>query len=94
MVRSFLHRYGPSAIARGLWGKGPMPTRYVLLFVGQGVIFTMAMFIRSKDVEKAQQMKTLIDADQNRAEMRGEKQSLDEGDQIRRSTVMAKESEL
>lgn len=39
-------------------------------------------------------MKTLIDADQNRAEMRGEKQSLDEGDQIRRSTVMAKESEL
>jgi len=84
MVRSFLHRYGPSAIARGLWGKGPMPTRYVLLFVGQGVIFTMAIFIRSKDVEKAQHMKKLIDAEQHRAEMRGEKQSVDEGDQNKR----------
>ncbi len=67
-----LSKYGPSAIARGLWGNGPMPTRYVILFVGQGVIFTMAMFIRSKDVEKAQHIKTLIEeAEQNRAESKG-----------------------
>jgi hypothetical protein len=72
MVQSFLQKYGPSAIARGLWGKGPMPTRYVILFVGQGVIFTMALLIRSKDVEKAQHVKKLMeDEQQNRAESSG-----------------------
>lgn len=73
MAKSFLQKYGPSAIARGLWGNGPIPTRYVILFVGQGVIFTMAMFIRSKDVEKAQHVKKMMEeAEQSRAELRGE----------------------
>ena len=73
MAKSFFQKYGPSAIARGLWGNGPMPTRYVILFVGQGVIFTMAMFIRSKDVEKAQHIKNMMEeAEQNHAESKSE----------------------
>ena len=72
MTQSFLQKYGPSAIARGLWGKGPVPTRYVILFVGQGVIFTMALLIRSKDVEKAQHVKKLMeDEQQSRTESSG-----------------------
>ena len=40
-----------------------MPTRYKLLFAGQGLIFTMAVFIRTKDDEKAQQSKKLREAE-------------------------------
>jgi hypothetical protein len=72
MVQSFLQKYGPTAIARGLWGNGPIPIRYKILFVGQGLIFTMAIWIRTKDVEKAQKMKKLMDAEKHRSEMRGE----------------------
>lgn len=49
-----------------------MPTRYKLLFIGQGLIFTMAVFIRTKDVEKAQHLKKLAEAEKQRAAMRGE----------------------
>ena len=56
-------RFSPASLARGLWGRGPIPTRYKLLFAGQGLIFTMAAFIRTKDVEKAQQSKKLREAE-------------------------------
>jgi len=76
--KSFFQKYGPPALARGLWGKGPIPLRYKILFLGQGLIFTMALLIRTKDVDKAQQIRQaqmlskLQDADKERAEMRGE----------------------
>lgn len=72
MTKSIYERFGPPALARGLWGRGPIPTRYRLLFLGQGLIFTMAVWIRTKDVDKAQKMKKLADAERQRAEMRGE----------------------
>ena len=79
--KSFFQKYGPPALARGLWGKGPMPLRYKILFLGQGLIFTMALFIRNKDVDKAQQIREaqmlskLQDAEKQRKEMRGEESS-------------------
>jgi len=79
--KSFFQKYGPPALARGLWGKGPVPLRYKILFLGQGLIFTMALLIRTKDVDKAQQIRQaqmlskLQDADKQRAEMRGEESS-------------------
>ena len=79
--KSFFQKYGPPALARGLWGKGPVPLRYKMLFLGQSLIFTMALFIRTKDVDKAQQIRQaqmlskLQDADKQRAEMRGEESS-------------------
>ena len=72
MTKSIYERFGPPALARGLWGRGPIPTRYRLLFLGQGLIFTMGVWIRTKDVDKAQKMKKLADAERQRAEMRGE----------------------
>jgi len=45
-----------------------MPTRYKILFLGQGLIFTMAAWIRTKDVEKAQQIKILAEAESKRLE--------------------------
>jgi len=38
-----------------------MPTRYKLLFLGQSVIFTMAIWIRQQDVQKAQHIKRLAE---------------------------------
>ena len=79
--KSFFQKYGPPALAGGLWGKGPVPLRYKILFLGQGLIFTMALLIRTKDVDKAQQIRQaqmlskLQDADKQRAEMRGEESS-------------------
>jgi len=76
--KSFFQKYGPPALARGLWGKGPVPLRYKILFLGQGLIFTMALLIRTKDVDKAQQIREaqmlskLKDAEKQRSEMRGE----------------------
>ena len=46
-----------------------MPTKYKLLFVGQSIIFTMAIWVRGEDVERAQAIKKLEDADKQRAEM-------------------------
>ena len=70
-MTSFFQKYGPPALARGLWGRGPIPTRYKLLFIGQGLIFTMAIFIRTKDVEKAQTIKKLQEADAERKKLEG-----------------------
>ena len=72
MSLSFLQKYGPTAIARSLWGNGPIPVRYKVLFLGQGLMFTAALWIRTQDVEKAQQIKKLMDAEKKRSEMRGE----------------------
>ncbi|KAL3811442.1 hypothetical protein ACHAXA_007597 [Cyclostephanos tholiformis] len=72
MSQSFLQKYGPAAIARGLWGNGPIPIRYKILFIGQGLIFTTALWIRSQDVEKAKKIKKLMDAEKLRSEIRGE----------------------
>ena len=65
-------KYGPPGLARGLWGRGPMPTRYKLLFAGQSIIFTMAIYIRTKDVEKAQHIKKLQMADAERKRLEGD----------------------
>ena len=46
-------------MGRRLWGRGPMPTRYKVLFVGQAVMFTFAMWIRTLDVERAQAIKQM-----------------------------------
>jgi hypothetical protein len=72
MSQSFLQKYGPAAIARGLWGDGPIPIRYKILFLGQGLIFTVALLIRNKDVEKAQQIKILMHAEKLKSETRDE----------------------
>ncbi|KAL9186027.1 hypothetical protein ACHAXT_005265 [Thalassiosira profunda] len=64
MAKSFFQRFGPPALARGLWGNRPMPTHYKVLFAGQGLIFCFAMFIRTKDVERAKQLKQLAEAGQ------------------------------
>jgi hypothetical protein len=71
MSQSFLQKYGPTAIARGLWGNEPIPIRYKLLFLGQGLIFTAAIWIRTLDVEKAQKIKKLMDAEKQRSDMTG-----------------------
>ena len=63
---SMWNKYGPPALARGLWGRGPIPTHYKLLFLGQGLIFSMAICIRTQDVEKAQQMKKLAEAERQK----------------------------
>ena len=78
MTKSFFQKYGPGALARGLWGRGPMPTRYKILFVGQGLIFTLALWIRTQDVEKAQHLKQFAEAERQRAEIRG-----DEADSVK-----------
>ncbi len=67
--KSFFQKYGPAALGRGLWGNRPMPTKYKLLFIGQSVIFTLAMFFRTQDVERVQAIKKLEDADKERAEI-------------------------
>eukprot|EP00577_Skeletonema_sp_RCC1716_P000879 CAMPEP_0113425972 /NCGR_PEP_ID=MMETSP0013_2-20120614/30470_1 /TAXON_ID=2843 ORGANISM="Skeletonema costatum, Strain 1716" /NCGR_SAMPLE_ID=MMETSP0013_2 /ASSEMBLY_ACC=CAM_ASM_000158 /LENGTH=93 /DNA_ID=CAMNT_0000314201 /DNA_START=103 /DNA_END=384 /DNA_ORIENTATION=- /assembly_acc=CAM_ASM_000158 len=67
--KSFFQRFGPPALARGLWGNRSMPTKYKLLFVGQSVIFTMAMWVRGEDVERAQARKKLEDSEKQRAEI-------------------------
>lgn len=56
-LMSIWDRFGPPALARGLWGRGPMPLRYKFLFLGQSLIFSMAIVIRGRDVEKARQQK-------------------------------------
>jgi hypothetical protein len=71
--QSFIQKYGPGAIAKNLWGNGPVPPKYKILFIGQGLLFMTALWIRTQDVEKAKHMKQkLIDAETQRAEMRGE----------------------
>ena len=67
--KSFFQKYGPAALGRGLWGNRPMPTKYKLLFIGQSVIFTLAMFFRTQDVERVQAIKKLEEADKERAEI-------------------------
>mmetsp|Transcript_24788 Transcript_24788/g.53696 ORF Transcript_24788/g.53696 Transcript_24788/m.53696 type:complete len:96 (-) Transcript_24788:332-619(-) len=67
---SIFKKLGPRSLARGLWGNGPIPTRYKLLFLGQSVIFTMAIWIRGQDVDRAQQMKKLAAAETERQKMR------------------------
>mmetsp|Transcript_24572 Transcript_24572/g.44351 ORF Transcript_24572/g.44351 Transcript_24572/m.44351 type:complete len:95 (+) Transcript_24572:109-393(+) len=67
---SIFKKLGPRSLARGLWGNGPIPTRYKLLFLGQSVIFTMAIWIRGQDVDRAQQMKKLAAAEAERQKMR------------------------
>ncbi|KAL7444914.1 hypothetical protein ACHAXM_009636 [Skeletonema potamos] len=64
---SFFQRFGPSALGKGLWGNRPMPLKYKLLFVGQSVIFTMAIWVRGQDVERAQAIKKLEEAEKQRA---------------------------
>lgn len=61
MTKSIWQKYGPPALARGLWGKGSIPTRYKVLFAGQAVVFMLAMRVRALDVEKAQMIKKLQD---------------------------------
>lgn len=46
-------------MGRRLWGRGPMPTRYKVLFAGQAFIFTMAIWIRTQDVGRAQAIKQM-----------------------------------
>jgi hypothetical protein len=67
--KTFFQRFGPSALGRGLWGNRPMPMKYKLLFVGQSIIFTMAIWVRGQDVERAQAIKKLEDAEKQRAEI-------------------------
>ena len=74
MTKSFFQKFGPSALAKGLWGKGPIPTRYKILFLGQSIMFMTAMRFRSLDVEKAQMIKQLQQADSLKTEG-----SVDEG---------------
>lgn len=72
--KSLFEKLSPSALGRGLWGRGPVPTRYKVLFLGQSLIFTMAIYIRNKDVEKAQLIQQkMADSEKQRAEMRGDK---------------------
>ena len=59
--KSFFQKYGPPALGRGLWGKGPMPAKYKLLFFGQALLFSVAAWIRQLDVQKAQFRKKLLD---------------------------------
>mmetsp|Transcript_3172 Transcript_3172/g.7021 ORF Transcript_3172/g.7021 Transcript_3172/m.7021 type:complete len:88 (+) Transcript_3172:197-460(+) len=66
--KSLFQKFGPPALARGLWGKGPIPTRYKVLFLGQSLMFMMAMQFRAKDVEKAQAIKKLQEADRQKVE--------------------------
>lgn len=71
--QSFIQKYGPGAIAKNLWGNGPVPRKYKILILGQGFLFMTALWIRTQDVEKAKHMKQkLIDAENQRAEMRRE----------------------
>jgi len=67
--KTFFQRFGPAALGRGLWGNRPMPTKYKLLFVGQSILFTMAIWVRGQDVERAQAIKKLEDAEKQRAEI-------------------------
>mmetsp|Transcript_16360 Transcript_16360/g.29683 ORF Transcript_16360/g.29683 Transcript_16360/m.29683 type:complete len:90 (-) Transcript_16360:277-546(-) len=66
-----LQKFSPAALARGLWGRGPIPPHYKLLFFGQGLIFTMAVLIRTRDVEKAQHIKNLVEAEKLKVEEGG-----------------------
>ena len=67
--KTFFQKFGPAALARGLWGNRPMPTKYKILFAGQAIIFTMAMWVRGEDVERAQARKKLDEAEKQRAEI-------------------------
>lgn len=67
--KTFFQKFGPAALGRGLWGNRPMPTKYKLLFAGQAVIFTMAIWVRGQDVERAQAKKKLDEAEKQRAEI-------------------------
>eukprot|EP00573_Skeletonema_grethae_P000367 CAMPEP_0201690390 /NCGR_PEP_ID=MMETSP0578-20130828/3843_1 /ASSEMBLY_ACC=CAM_ASM_000663 /TAXON_ID=267565 /ORGANISM="Skeletonema grethea, Strain CCMP 1804" /LENGTH=91 /DNA_ID=CAMNT_0048175365 /DNA_START=81 /DNA_END=356 /DNA_ORIENTATION=- len=67
--KTFLQRFGPAALGRGLWGNRPMPTKYKLLFVGQSILFTLAIWVRGEDVERAQALKKLEEAEKQRAEI-------------------------
>ena len=46
-----------------------MPTKYKILFIGQGLMFTLAMWVRTQDVERVQAIKKLEEADEQRAEI-------------------------
>ncbi len=67
--KTFFQRFGPAALGRGLWGNRPMPTKYKLLFIGQSIIFTLAIFVRGQDVERAQAIKKLEAAEKAREEI-------------------------
>ena len=67
--KTFFQKFGPAALGRGLWGNRPMPTKYKILFAGQAVIFTMAIWVRGQDVERAQAKKKLDEAEKQRAEI-------------------------
>ncbi len=67
--KTFFQRFGPAALGRGLWGNRPMPTNYKLLFIGQSIIFTLAIFVRGQDVERAQAIKKLEAAEKAREEI-------------------------
>ncbi len=84
MTKSFFQKYGPGALARGLWGRGPVPTRYKILFVGQGFIFTVALWVRTQDVEKAQHLKRLAEAERQREEIRGDESASVKEDDTKR----------
>ncbi|KAL7532324.1 hypothetical protein ACHAWF_004096 [Thalassiosira exigua] len=72
MSKSFFERFGPATLGRGLWGKGSMPTRYKILFLGQSMIFAMAMWIRTQDVDKAQKIKILEEMERQKKVGKGE----------------------
>lgn len=42
--------------------------KYKLLFLGQSLIFTMAAYIRTKDVERAQQLKKFAEDERQKVE--------------------------
>ena len=67
--KTFFQRFGPAALGRGLWGNRPMPAKYKILFIGQSIIFTMAMWVRTQDVERAQARKKLEEADKEREQI-------------------------
>ncbi len=51
----------PSALGKGLWGGGKMPIHWKLLFAGQSLIFTLAIWVRLQDIERAKRLKTMED---------------------------------
>mmetsp|Transcript_12709 Transcript_12709/g.27839 ORF Transcript_12709/g.27839 Transcript_12709/m.27839 type:complete len:100 (-) Transcript_12709:1553-1852(-) len=59
MSKSFFERFSPRSLGRGLWGKGSMPTHWKVLFTAQTMIFTLALWVRTVDVENMQKLKRL-----------------------------------
>lgn len=51
----------PSALGKGLWGGGKMPMHWKLLFAGQSLIFTLAIWVRLQDIERAKRLKKMED---------------------------------